>query len=310
MKPVVLMLNVLGDAFRAQIEQRYTVIYAPTEAERRQQIAERAADIDVVLTIGTVGLTAQEIDALPKLALVCTLGVGYERVDVAHARARGIAVANGAGTNADVVADQAFALLLATVRRLPQNDRAAREGISRDHLPMLPQLAFKKLGVMGLGAIGNKIAQRARGFDMEVGYFSRTRRTDTPHTYFASLAALADWCDVLVVAAPGGAATHHAIDAGILRAIGRDGYLVNISRGSVVDTEALAAALQAGDIAGAGLDVYESEPEPPLPLVALDNVVLSPHIGGRSPQALQNTIDRFLANADGHFAGRGVVSPV
>jgi lactate dehydrogenase-like 2-hydroxyacid dehydrogenase len=310
MKPVVLIITVLCDAQRARIEAQYTVVYASTPAERQQAIAERGAEIEVLLTIGTVGLTADEIDAMPRLSLVCTLGVGYERVDTAHARARGIALANGAGTNADVVADQAFALLLATVRKVPQNDRAAREGASRDSLPMLPQLAYKRLGIMGLGAIGNKIAQRGRGFDMAVGYYSRTRRAESPHTYFESLAELAAWCDVLMVAAPGGAATHHAVDAAILKAIGRHGYLVNISRGSVVDTDALAAALQAGEIAGAGLDVYESEPAPPQPLVALEQVVLSPHIGGRSPEAVQNTIERFLANAEGHFSGRGVVSAI
>ena len=310
MKPVVLILNTLDESKRAPIEARYTVVYAATPAERAEAIASRGAEIDALMTIGTVGLTAAEIDAMPRLSLVCTLGVGYERVDTAHARQRGIALANGAGTNADVVADQAFALMLAAVRKLPVYDRAAREGIDRDHLPTLPQVAHKRLGIMGLGAIGNKIAQRGRGFDMEVGYFSRNRRDDAPHAYFGSLAELAAWCDVLVVAAPGGAATHHAVDADILRALGRHGYLVNISRGSVVDTEALAAALRAGDIAGAGLDVYESEPAPPLPLVDLDNLVLSPHIGGRSPEAIQNTIDRFLANAEGHFSGRGVVSPI
>jgi len=310
MKPVVLIITVLAEPQRAQIEAHYTVVYAPTPAERQQAIAGRGAEIDAVLTIGTVGLTAAEIDAMPRLSLVCTLGVGYEKVQTEHARTRGIALANGAGTNADVVADQAFALLLAAVRKVPQNDRAARDGTDRDSLPMLPQLAWKRLGIMGLGAIGNKIARRGRGFDMEVGYFSRTRRDESPYTYFGSLVELAAWCDVLVVAAPGGAATHHAVDADILRAIGSAGYLVNISRGSVVDTEALAAALQAGEIAGAGLDVYESEPRPPLPLVGLDQVVISPHIGGRSPEAVQNTIDRFLANAGGHFSGRGVVSAI
>ncbi|QHI97905.1 2-hydroxyacid dehydrogenase [Xylophilus rhododendri] len=310
MKPAVLMLNVLNDAHRAKIEEHYTVIYAPTPAERAEAIATRAQEIQAVMTIGTVGLTAAEIDALPKLSLVCTLGVGYERVDTEHARARGIALANGAGTNADVVADQAFALLLATVRQVPANDRSARQGVDRDHLPMLPQLAYKRMGILGLGAIGNKIAQRARGFDMEVGYHSRTQRSDCPHRYFASLAELAAWCDVLVVAAPGGKETHHAVDAGVLRAIGRAGYLVNISRGSVVDTEALAAALAAGDIAGAGLDVYESEPLPPQPLIGFSQLVLSPHIGGRSPEAVNNTVERFLANAGGHFSGKGVVSAI
>ena len=310
MKPVVLMLNPMGEAYRAQIEKHYEVIHAPTDETRAGQIAERGADVQVVLTIGTIGLKAAEMDAMPRLALVCTLGVGYERVDTDHARARGIALANGAGTNADVVADQAFALLLATVRKIPVNDRAARNGFSRDVLPMLPQVAYKRIGIMGLGAIGTKIAQRAVGFDMEVGYHTRKPRSESPHRFFPSMAEMAEWCDILVVAAPGGAATHHAVNAGILKAIGAHGYLVNISRGSVVDTEALAAAIKAGVIAGAGLDVYESEPEPPLPLVDLEQVVLSPHIGGRSPQAVQNTVDRFLANADGHFSGRGLVSPI
>ncbi|WPB57814.1 2-hydroxyacid dehydrogenase [Xylophilus sp. GOD-11R] len=310
MKPVVLILNVLADAQRSQIEQHYQVIYAPTPQARAEQIAAHGADVQAVLTIGTVGLTAAEIDAMPRLTLACTLGVGYEQVDTTYARARGIALANGAGTNADVVADQAFALLLAVVRQIPANDRAARGGADRDHMPMLPQVARKRMGIMGLGAIGAKIAQRAIGFDMEVGYYSRTQRADSPHRYFATLAELAQWCEVLVVAAPGGAATKHAVDADILAAVGANGYLVNISRGSVVDTDALAAALRNGVIAGAGLDVHESEPAPPLPLVDLDNVVLSPHVGGRSPQAVQNTLDRFLANADGHFSGKGVVSPI
>ncbi|MCZ2497407.1 2-hydroxyacid dehydrogenase [Xylophilus sp. Kf1] len=310
MKPLVLMLNTLGDAYRAQIEKHYEVAYAPTDAERAAVIAARGAEVQAVLTIGAVGLTEAEIDAMPRLSLVCTLGVGYERVATEHARARGVALANGAGTNADVVADQAFALLLATVRNVPANDRSAREGIDRDHLPMLPQLAHKRMGILGLGAIGGKIAQRAVGFDMPVGYHTRKPRGESPHRYFSTLAELAAWCDVLVVAAPGGAETHHAVDADILKALGAHGYLVNISRGSVVDTEALAAALGGGTLAGAGLDVYESEPEPPLPLVGLHNVVLSPHIGGRSPQAVQNTVDRFLANADGHFGGRGVVSAI
>ncbi|WP_198970151.1 2-hydroxyacid dehydrogenase [Xylophilus sp. ASV27] len=309
-QPLVLLLSTLAEPYRAQIAERYQLLYAPTAAERAAQIAARGAEVRVVLTIGTVGLSAAEIDAMPRLELVCTLGVGYERVDVEHARARGIALANGAGTNDDCVADQALGLLLAAVRRIPQNDRACREGLWRDALPMSPQVAGKRMGILGLGTIGRKIAQRARGFDIEVGYHNRKPRADVPYAYFGTLAALAAWCDFLVIATPGGAATRHMVDAEVLAALGPRGYLVNIARGSVVDTAALADALAQQRIAGAALDVYESEPERPETLLGFAELVLSPHVSGRSPEAIQNTVSRFIANADGHFAGRGVVSPI
>ncbi|GAA0768780.1 2-hydroxyacid dehydrogenase [Ideonella azotifigens] len=310
MQPVVLMLNALSDAHRAMIAAHCELIYAP-RAKRASAIAEHGARINAVLTIGTIGLTAEEMQAMPHLELVCALGVGYERIDVAAARARGIALGHGANTNADSVADQAMALLLACVRQLPQNDRAARSGVRRESLPMLPQLTGKKLGLVGLGAIGSTIAKRASGFDMPVGYHARRPREGLAHRFFDSPLALAEWCEVLVLAAPGGPETHHMVNAEVLAALGPQGYLVNISRGSLVDTEALAAALRSGGIAGAGLDVYESEPEPPQPLLDLQqNLVLTPHVGGQSPESALAMVDRFIANLNGHFSGQGVVTPI
>src|SRR5690606_22272620 len=141
----------------------------------------------------------------------------------------------------------------------------------------------------------------------QVGYHNRTARPELPYTYFGSLHALASWCDVLVLATPGGAATHHLVDSQLLQALGPQGWLVNIARGSVVDTAALAEALRSGTIAGAGLDVYESEPAAPAELVGLPNVVLTPHVAGWSPEAVQNSVDRFLQNATRHFAGQPMV---
>ncbi|MFT3812277.1 MAG: 2-hydroxyacid dehydrogenase [Acidovorax sp.] len=306
----LLVLQPLAPEHLAPIAAAYEVLYAPTPPERAAAIAAHGARIRAVLTIGTVGLTTDEIARLPALELVCALGVGYENIAVDAARARGIVIANGAGTNAASVADHAFGLLIGAVRGLHRLDRQCRDGVWRDALGDLPGVSGKRLGLFGLGAIGQQIARRAAGFDMPVGYHSRHARADVPHRYFASLLDLAAWCDVLVCATPGGAATHHAVNAEVLAALGPRGYLVNIARGSVVDTEALAAALRTGGIAGAGLDVYESEPQPPSQLVGLDSVLLSPHVAGRSPEAVQATIDRFLANAEGHFAGRGVVSAV
>lgn len=306
----LLVLQRLAPEHLEPIAAAYEVLYAPTPSERAAAIAAQGARIRAVLTIGTVGLTADEIAQMPALELVCALGVGYENIDVQAARTRGIVVANGAGTNADSVADHAFGLLIGAVRGLHRLDRQCRDGVWRDALGDPPGVSGKRLGLFGLGAIGQKIARRAAGFDMPVGYHSRHARTDVPHRYFASLLDLAAWCDVLVCATPGGAATHHAVNAQVLAALGPRGYLVNIARGSVVDTGALAAALRTGGLAGAGLDVYESEPQRPESLVGLDNVLLTPHVAGRSPEAVQATIDRFLANAAGHFAGRGVVSAV
>lgn len=308
----LLVLNSLSETHQAQVAAVYDMTYlpVPTPAERDALIAAEGGRFRAVLTIGSIGLTAAEIAAMPRLELVCAMGAGYEAIALDAARARGIVLANGAGTNDDCVADHAFGLLIGAMRHVRTLDRLCREGVRRETIPHPPNVSGKRLGILGLGTIGQKIARRAAGFDMEIGYHNRQPREAVPHRYFDSVQALAGWADILVVATPGGAGTRHLIDARILDALGSKGFLINISRGSVVDTEALAAALREGRIAGAGLDVYESEPLPPEPLIGLDNVLLTPHMAGWSPEATQASLDRFMANAEGHFAGRGVVSPI
>jgi D-3-phosphoglycerate dehydrogenase len=311
MKPSLLVLIHLNDASRASIGAEFDVIYASGPAQRDAALATHGATSRAVLTNGTTGLSAADIDRMPRLELVSALGAGYENLAVEHARSRGIALVNGAGTNDHCVADHAFALLLAVVRDVPQLDRATREGVRRDDLPMRPNVSNKRLGVVGLGHIGAKIARRATGFDMEVGYHNRKPRDDAPLLrYFDSVQALAQWSDFLMVATPGGAGTRHLIGEAVLTALGPQGSVVNVSRGSVVDTAALARALAAGTIAGAALDVYEGEPEPPRALIGLRNVVLTPHVGGRSPEAITGSVDTFLNNARRHFAGEPVLTPI
>ncbi|XAH23369.1 2-hydroxyacid dehydrogenase [Xylophilus sp. GW821-FHT01B05] len=316
MKPLLLVLVFLSEEHRALVAERFDMIYAPNDglgADRSRgaaQIAARGADIRVVLTNGTNGLLVEEIDALPRLELICTVGVGYENVAVAHARARGIAVANAAGTNDECVADHAMMILLAAIRRLPFLNKGVRHGLWRDDIPRPPHVSFRRMGIIGLGAIGQKIAHRARGFHMEIGYYNRSRRDETGYRYFDSPLALAEWCDFLVVAAPGGKETHHMVDAAILTALGPQGVLVNIARGTVVDTQAVADALGDQRIWAAALDVYEGEPTPPAALLAFDNAILTPHIGGISPQAIHASVVRFLENAERHFAGAALLTPV
>ncbi len=306
----LLVINTLSSEHQARLSERYDLTYASTTPERDAAIAAKGARFRAVLTIGVLGLTAAEMGAMPALELVCCMGAGYEMVDVDAARARGIALANGQGTNDDCVADHAFGLLIAAVRGFHSLDRQCREGVWRLAIPQPPNVSGKRLGILGLGTIGEKIARRASGFDMTIGYHNRKPREDSAHRYFESLKALAAWCDMLVCAAPGGAATKHIVNGEVLDALGSKGFLVNIGRGSVVDTDALATALRTGRIAGAGLDVYESEPKRPEQLVDLDNLVITPHLAGWSPEATEASFKRFLANAEGHFSGKGVVSPI
>ncbi|MBJ9661939.1 2-hydroxyacid dehydrogenase [Burkholderia gladioli] len=310
MKPTLLVLIPLRDDARAAIAAQFDLIHAPDEASRVQAVAEHGAKVEAVLTNGSTGLTEGELARLPGLVFLNALGAGYENLPVTAARRRGIAIAHGVGANDDCVADHAFALLLATVRGVVRLDAACRAGVWRDALPMQPNFSGKRIGIVGLGRIGAKIARRAVAFDLEIGYHNRRPREGAQFRYFPAVVELARWTDYLVVATPGGADTRHLIDAAVLAALGARGFLVNVSRGSVVDTAALAAALRDGRIAGAGLDVYEGEPEPPAELVALDSVVLTPHVAGTSPEARDRTIELFLENAARHFAGQPLLTPL
>ncbi|WP_186170015.1 2-hydroxyacid dehydrogenase [Burkholderia gladioli] len=310
MKPTLLVLIPLRDDARAAIAAQFDLIHAPDEASRAQAVAEHGAKVEAVLTNGSTGLTEGELARLPGLVFLNALGAGYENLPVTAARRRGIAIAHGVGANDDCVADHAFALLLATVRGVVRLDAACRAGVWRDALPMQPNFSGKRIGIVGLGRIGAKIARRAVAFDLEIGYHNRRPREGAQFRYFPAVVELARWTDYLVVATPGGADTRHLIDAAVLAALGARGFLVNVSRGSVVDTAALAAALRDGRIAGAGLDVYEGEPESPAELVALDSVVLTPHVAGTSPEARDRTIELFLENAARHFAGQPLLTPL
>lgn len=307
---VLLVLHVLSPEHLAQLGEHFEVLYAPDSAQCAHTIATHGTRIHAVLTVGAIGLSAAQMQAMPKLQWVGALGAGYENVDVAYAKAHGIAVSNGAGTNDNCVADHAFGLVIAAVRGLVQLNRLTRQGVWRNDIALPPNVSGKRLGILGLGTIGLKIARRAQAFDMPVGYHNRQPKDGVDYAYFDSALALAQWADVLVVATPGGASTKHLVDANLLKALGPQGYVVNIARGSVVDTQALAHAVRSGQLAGAGLDVYESEPLPPAELLDLDNVILTPHVAGWSPEAVQATVDLFLRNAQCYFAGQALLTPV
>ncbi|MQT82530.1 2-hydroxyacid dehydrogenase [Pseudomonas helleri] len=310
MSRVVLVLVEAVNDYLPLLEQAgFELIRAPTPASRAEAIAAHGERIDAVLTRGPLGLYAAEIAALPRLKIICVIGAGYEHVDLQAASNRSISVTNGAGANAPTVADHAMALLLALARSIPQADASVRRGEWLK--PMCPTLEGKRLGIVGLGAVGLAIARRAaNGFDMSVSYHNRQPRPDVPYTYRASARELAAAVDFLIVAAPGGDATHHLVDHRVLEALGPQGYLINIGRASVVDTAALVAALTEGRIAGAGLDVFDEEPRVPDALKRLSNVVLTPHIAGQSPQAAQDTVQLVVLNLQAFFSGQPLLTPV
>jgi lactate dehydrogenase-like 2-hydroxyacid dehydrogenase len=307
--PLLTLIELSPDRHAMLREAGFEPLIALGREERERAIAGPGAAARAVLTNGITGLTAAEMDRLPALEIISTLGVGYEGVDVPAARARGITVTHGPGTNDSSVADHTMALMLAVIRNIPQADASVRRG--EWNRAYRPAVSGKRLGILGLGRIGEMIARRgAGGFDMPIGYHTRTPREGSPYTYFPSPAALAAWSDILVVATPGGAATRHLVNATVLDALGAEGFLVNIGRGSVVDTAALIEALHRNRIAGAALDVVEGEPVLPPGLAELTNVVLTPHLAGRSPESFRATIEFVIANLSAHFAGRPVLTPV
>ena len=286
------------------------VHYVPGATERAEAIAAHGPRIRAVVTNGSIGLRAAEIELMPSLGIICAVGAGYENIDLAAARARGVAVAHGPGTNDAAVADHAFALLLASARGLLTADREVREGQWDAARRMRPGVSGRRLGILGLGRIGLGIARRGEGFGMEIGYHNRHRRADVPYRYHADPRDLAEASDFLVAVTPGGAETRHMVDTEVLRALGPKGFLVSVGRGSAVDKAALAAALHDGTIAGAGLAVLDGEPEVPAALLDAPNLLFTPHIAGRSPEAVAAVLKLLMANLAAFFEGRPLVTPV
>jgi lactate dehydrogenase-like 2-hydroxyacid dehydrogenase len=274
--------------------------------------ADDAARATVAVTSGVWGVRTEHLDRLPALGAVVNFGVGYDSTDVAEARRRGVVVSNTPDVLTDCVADTAVGLVIDVMRRLSAADRFLRRGEwAAGRVPALARrVTGTRVGILGLGRIGLAIARRLTAFDATISYHNRRERAGVPYTYTASPVDLARTCDVLVVAAAGGAESRHLVDAEVLDALGPGGFLVNVARGSLVDEQALVSALEQGRIAGAGLDVFADEPRVPAALVDRDDVVLLPHVGSATVETRAAMTELVLANVERFLAGGTLVTPV
>ncbi len=306
----LVILCLIQDSVLVDLAKQFNIHYVADLQERAQFFQSPHAGIEVVLTNGTRGITAAEINQLPDLKIVGAFGAGYENIDVKTLLARDIDATHGPGTNSKAVADHAMALMLGSARRLlPMNEVVQNRGWATANYQW-PCVYGKRLGILGLGRIGMEIAQRATGFDMQIGYHNRSIRDDVAHLYHDTVLSLAAWSDYLICASPGNQSTHHMIDAEVFEKLGADGIVVNIGRGSIIDTKALVHALETGTIAGAGLDVLEGEPEIPDAVIGLKNLIITPHVAGRAPEATTAKYDLFLKNVDLCLTGQPVATPI
>ena len=261
--------------------------------------------IRAAVTNGIAGIKGDMIERLPNLEIIGVFGVGVDSVDLVTAKARGVRVSNTPDVLTIGVAELAMALLLDVARKITYNDRYLREGRwpKEGDPPLSSSLHGRKLGILGMGRIGQAIADRAKVFGMEIVYGGPNRKADLEYTYFGDPVALAAASDVLMVSCKGGADTAGLVSADVIDAVGPEGWLINVSRGSVVDEPALVDALRTGRLGAAGLDVFADEPEVPPALIALDNVVLQPHQGSASVETRDAMGALVLENLRAHFAG-------
>ncbi len=307
----VLQVGSLPSALAEAVNAKYDMLQLPTE-DRDGFFAEHAASVRAIVDAGELPIDAKLLDALPNLGAVIHHGDGYDTVDVEAAQQRGIGVSNTPDVLTDAVADTAVALMLMTLRRFGASERYVRAGrwpVDGPY-PLTRDVTGSRVGILGLGRIGSAIADRLTAFKCDIVYHNRHERTDVGYRYAASPLELAKTVDVLMVAITGGKDARPLVDRDVLEALGPDGYLINIARGSVVDEKALVELLTEEKLAGAGLDVFAHEPDVPEPLREMDTVVVFPHVGSATAPTRAAMVDLVVQNLEAYLTNGTLVSPV
>nr|WP_294517542.1 2-hydroxyacid dehydrogenase [uncultured Rhodopila sp.] len=312
MKPEILLLEAMMPELEAKLDAACTVHRPDAAQDRAAFIAAVAPGVRGIVTGGGIGVSNAIAEALPKLEIIAINGVGTDAVDLARAKAHGVRVTNTPDVLTDDVADLGMALMLAASRQIPAGDRFVRDGkwAAHESLPLAHKVTGKKLGILGMGRIGRAIGRRAEGFGMQIAYTDIRAFDDLPYRHVPDLVDLARDSDILIVAASGGSQSRGIVNQEVLEALGQHGILVNVARGSVVDEPAMVAALQAGTLGGAGLDVFADEPNVPDELLTMQHVVLQPHRASATVETRIAMGELVLANLAAHFAGEALPTPV
>jgi lactate dehydrogenase-like 2-hydroxyacid dehydrogenase len=304
----ILQTHKLHKACEHELAQKYTVHKLHEAADKDALIAKLK---DSVRGVAGGNVNGELMDRLPKLEIISNFGVGYDTIDTRAAKDRNIRVTNTPNVLNDAMAEITIGLMIALARKLPQTDQFVRRGKwLAGGYPLQLELNSKTVGILGLGRIGKEIALRAQAMKMRIVYHGRHRQPDEPYVYYDNLVDMARDSDWLVIIAPGGKGTEKIVNRQVLEALGPDGFLVNMARGTLIDEPVMVEMLKANMIAGAALDVFEKEPKVPEELFALDNVVLSPHQGSATHQTRDKMGRLVVANLDAHFAGEPLLTPV
>ncbi|KAI0513370.1 hypothetical protein KFK09_009387 [Dendrobium nobile] len=310
----VLLMLPLNPYLESELDRRCKLfrLWELPKASRKDFLYSNSPSIRALVGNSAVGADADIIDALPQLEIVVLYSVGFDKVDLAKCRSRGIRVTNTPDVLTDDVADLAIALSIATLRKICSADRYLRSAAwkTKGQYMFTSKFSGKTVGIIGLGRIGSAIAKRAEAFGCFICYHSRTEKANTTYKYYPDIMSLAKECDVLVVACPLIAETQHIVDRKVIDALGSNGVLINIGRGSHVDEAELISALVEGRLGGAGLDVFEYEPHVPGILFSLDNVVLTPHVGSATVETRRAMADLVLRNLEAHVMNNPLLTPV
>ncbi|KAL6497028.1 hypothetical protein OROGR_028957 [Orobanche gracilis] len=327
----VLMMCPMNSYLEQEIDKRFKLFRYWAQPKQREFLAQHGDSIRAVVGNATAGSNAELIDALPKLEIVSSFSVGLDKIDLNKCKEKGIRVTNTPDVLTGDVADLAIGLMLAVLRKICECDKHVRNGAWKNgdfrltskivkgergtsaiRAPIVDAQGFsgKRVGIIGLGRIGLAIAKRAEGFDCPISYYSRSKKPNTNYKYYTSILELASHCDILVVACALTPETRHIVNREVLNALGPKGVLINIGRGPHVDEPELVSALVEGRLGGAGLDVFEKEPEVPEQLFGLDNVVLLPHVGSGTVETRKVMADLVLGNLEAHFGNKPLLTPV
>ncbi|KAF5187147.1 Glyoxylate/hydroxypyruvate reductase B [Thalictrum thalictroides] len=307
----VLMTCPMFNYLEEELETKFKLFKLWKFSEQKPFLQENSNSIRAIVGNASVGASSELIDSLPKLEIVSSFSVGLDKIDLNKCKEKGIRVSNTPDVLTEDVADLALALILATLRKICESDRYVRSGLwKKGDFKLSTKFTGKSVGIIGLGRIGAAIAKRAEAFNCPISYFSRSEKPNTGYKYYSNILDLAANCQILVVACPLTEETRHIVNREVIDTLGPKGVIINIGRGPHIDEPELVSALVEGRLAGAGLDVYENEPEVPEQLLGLDNVVLLPHVGSGTVETRKAMADLVIANLEAHFLNKPLLTPV